>query len=501
MRGRLSGFLLALGLALAASAIGVAYQLPDIIPGTAAGPLTERPRFHAPFSAIATTIVRQQTEGGRVERTATARFYRDSNGRVRIEYTPLEPAGKSTPMAVVVPNPYAPKERLFIVDDAAKTIELTSHDIFRRMFGPREFVVPTGPRRFTAFATLDVHVGPGSLEELGARTIEGLVVTGRRLSNAGKVDERWESEGLGLVLEGRHTADGIDIEYFLSNIQRAEPPSRLFVLPPEYRYLGDPPLTIEAPGAERRRQREGAGPVPATAVVADTPPPDPIPGTADGPLSERPRFRAPFSATATTIVRDTNGERRVRTATARYYRDGSGRIRIEYTPLGPPGAAPITVVVPNPYAPTERLFRVDDDATTVELSRYEFFRRFSFGPRVIAIPIDPHWFVTFTTVDVFNGPGYLEELGSSTMAGLAVTGRRLSEAGKVDERWEDEALGLVVAGRHTREGYDAEYRLSNIQRGEPPARLFELPPDYRYSLDGGAGVAPPEAEWRLLQRK
>jgi hypothetical protein len=88
------------------------------------------------------------------------------------------------------------------------------------------------------------------------------------------------------------------------------------------------------------------------------------------------------------------------------------------------------------------------------------------------------------------------------MAGLAVTGRRLSEAGQVDERWEDDALGLVIAGRHTREGYDVEYRLSNIQRGEPPARLFLLPPGYRYRTEGGvgAGVSPPEA-LRRLQRK
>jgi hypothetical protein len=497
-----SWFLLALVLGLTA-ATGVASQLPDIIPGTAEGPLTERPRFHTAFSATATTIVRQRTEGGRVDRTATARFYRDSNGRVRIEYTPLEPAGKATPMAAVVPNPFAPKERLFIVDDAAKTIELTSHDIFRRMFGPREFILPTGPRRFTAFATLDVHVGPGSLEELGARVMEGLTVTGRRLSNAGKVDERWESEALGLVLEGRHATDGIEIEYVLTNIQRAEPPSRLFVLPPEYRYLIDPPLIVEAPEAERRRQREGSRPAVTDPVIADILPPDPIPGTADGPLSERPRFRAPFSATATTIVRETEGERRVRTATARYYRDGNGRIRIEYTPVGPPEAATtITVVVPNPYAPTERLFRVDDDAKTIELSLYGFFRQFFFGPRVIALPVDQRRFVTFTTPEVFGGPGYLEELGTRTMAGLTVTGRRLSEAGKVDERWEDDALGLVIAGRHTQEGYDVEYRLSNIQRGEPPARLFVLSPDYRYRTEGGvgAGVSPPEAV-RRLQRK
>src|SRR5688572_10595204 len=99
---------LTVALALTATTIGIARQLPDTIPGAAEGPLTERPRFHAPFSATATTIVHQRIEGKRLDRTATARFYRHSDGRVRIDYTPVGPAGNMKTVAVVVPNPYAP---------------------------------------------------------------------------------------------------------------------------------------------------------------------------------------------------------------------------------------------------------------------------------------------------------------------------------------------------------------------------------------------------------
>jgi hypothetical protein len=250
---RLRWSLLVFALGLTATTIVVASQLPDTIPGAAEGPLTERPRFHAPFSATATTIVHQRIEGQRIDRTATARFYRHSDGRVRIDYTPVGPAGSMNTVAVVVPNPYAPKERLFLVDDEAKTVTLASYDWYRRFyFGPRGFSLPVGPTQVTTFSTLDVHSGPGSLEELGTRTMQGLTVTGRRLSDSGKLDERWESEELGLVIEGRHTSEGVDIEYFLSNIRRGDPPSTLFVLPADYRYRTDVGWGVAPPGAEHR---------------------------------------------------------------------------------------------------------------------------------------------------------------------------------------------------------------------------------------------------------
>ncbi len=246
--------LVALVLGLSATTVGIAKQISDTPTDDLLGPLSVAPRFHAPFSARATTIVLQRTQDGPLERTTTARYYRDSNGRVRIEYTPVVQSGQSSPIAVVVPNPYAPKERLFMIDEAAKTIELTDYEFFRRLFfGPRAFSIPTAPKRFTSFPTLDVGNGPGSLEDLGNRTIEGLAVTGKRLSDSVQVTERWESSTLGLVILGHHTDDSVHIEYFLSNVQRTEPPARLFVLPPDYRYVAECKLGFEGAEAKLRR--------------------------------------------------------------------------------------------------------------------------------------------------------------------------------------------------------------------------------------------------------
>lgn len=47
-----------------------------------------------------------------------------------------------------------------------------------------------------------------------------------------------------------------------------------------------------------------------------------------------------------------------------------------------------------------------------------------------------------------------------------------------DERWESAELQLLVQSRHSDSRSVIEYRLSNIRRLEPPAHLFQLPPDY-----------------------
>ncbi len=82
--------------------------------------------------------------------------------------------------------------------------------------------------------------------------IHGVEAVGRRLTitipgNDGPlhvVDERWESPELKMVIYAR-SADprtGI-VEYRLSNIRRADPPSDLFEIPPDYTITRDLSLT------------------------------------------------------------------------------------------------------------------------------------------------------------------------------------------------------------------------------------------------------------------
>jgi len=59
-----------------------------------------------------------------------------------------------------------------------------------------------------------------------------------------------------------------------------------------------------------------------------------------------------------------------------------------------------------------------------------------------------------------------------------------------DERWESVDLKVLVLSRHhdPRTG-DAEYRLTNVSRAEPPRELFQPPSDY--TITDGPPPPPP----------
>jgi hypothetical protein len=58
-----------------------------------------------------------------------------------------------------------------------------------------------------------------------------------------------------------------------------------------------------------------------------------------------------------------------------------------------------------------------------------------------------------------------------------------------DERWESPELRMLIYSRNSdpRTGV-VEYRLTNINRSEPPAELFMIPPDYTISQTPQFGV-------------
>jgi hypothetical protein len=74
-----------------------------------------------------------------------------------VDYAPSSNAGgDAAAAAFVMPNPYARRERVFLVDDAAKLVEGTDSSIIAATFDTaRTLVVPTELRRFTLFPTAD----------------------------------------------------------------------------------------------------------------------------------------------------------------------------------------------------------------------------------------------------------------------------------------------------------------------------------------------------------
>jgi hypothetical protein len=259
------------------------------------------------------------------------------------------------------------------------------------------------------------------------------------------------------------------------------------------------------------------------------------------PMSGPVVANAPFSADAVTVVTQTlgDGTNITQRATAKFYRDGTGRIRREQTIMGidalnPRGPGqPMTVVTLDSEPGDPRPYQLDAAARTAR--RVARGSAASPGGNItMALTVSNRGigggggggviFNQFDQVDQpvnFQGliiprrgiPSDLrpteEQLGTRQMEGLKVTGRRTTvtiptdRLGNdrpiqvTDERWESPELGVVVYSRYSdpRTGV-VEYRLTSVNRSEPRADLFAVPSDYTVVGQEGRGLrggAPPPA--------
>jgi hypothetical protein len=251
------------------------------------GPLGP-PVANAPFSAEAITTVQQVlADGTRLQRTGKARYFRDRVGRVRVEQAimgldSLNPAAEGQVRITIYPDPS--NGGVYTLDPKARTFALGVRSVATNgVGGGHNFAVPLGWFSFLTFARGDqslLRYGiDGSAiqqERLGTQTIAGVEASGRRITTtvpAGSrvgndrpmriVDERWESNDLQLLIYARHSnpLTGL-VEYQLSNIKRAEPPSYLFRVPEDYteiRTTSDSPF-IQLKPAEAP-QNQNAAPI------------------------------------------------------------------------------------------------------------------------------------------------------------------------------------------------------------------------------------------------
>jgi hypothetical protein len=231
---------------------------------------------------------------------------------------------------------------------------------------------------------------------------------------------------------------------------------------------------------------------------------------------------APFSADATTSVVQTlgDGTRIEQKSIAKYYRDGTGRVRREQTVLGlenlNAAAAARTIITFDSVPGDQMPYLLDPDRRTARQM-----------PRGIALSNAAGALSTFRLrtssgngagdlIDVVTGFQGLtvarrglpndarpmeEELGTRQIDGLKATGRRTTTTipqGQIgndrpiqitDEQWYSPELSLLISSRYSdpRTGV-VEYRLTNIVRSEPRADLFAVPPDY--TVVQGITLAP-----------
>lgn len=247
----------------------------------AGGPLTGPAVPNAPFSADVTTTVRQTlSDGTRIERIATARYYRDPQGRVRVEQSiigleELDPGATSQVRTTVWPNPA--DAWAYLLDPPTRTARKGPRDIAGLAVGGGDtFAVPLGGVRFLIFhgALHTHHSSPDAdvrHESLGSRRIAGVDTVGLRLTGMIHVglgndrpmeitEERWESPELKIVIFSRiwDPLSGI-VEYQLSNIRRVDPPPDLFVVPSDYTIVRSNQDWITLEWAKNPQRASGKG--------------------------------------------------------------------------------------------------------------------------------------------------------------------------------------------------------------------------------------------------
>jgi hypothetical protein len=210
---------------------------------------------------------------------------------------------------------------------------------------------------------------------------------------------------------------------------------------------------------------------------------------------------APYSGEGVTTVTQTlgDGTRIERTVKAHFYRDSEGRMRREQTILGLGAlgeSQSITIV-----DPVARVMYALDPATRQGRRSALPQGRGQWGPGPapgseagVAPPPPP----PPPPAGARRGapppaglPNAPEPLGTRQVDGLAAVGTKRTEvipAGTigndrpieiVDERWVSPELKVLLMSKHhdPRTG-DVEYRLTNVNRSEPPRELFAPPADY-----------------------
>jgi len=236
---------------------------------------------------------------------------------------------------------------------------------------------------------------------------------------------------------------------------------------------------------------------------------------------------APYSAQVVTEHTQTlqDGNRIVNRSTASVYRDSEGRTRREQTinavgPYTASGTPRQTLFINDPVAGVNYILESESKtARKIDLSRLPS-RGFATGggpgqrERVEIITGDKASGSGTNTVTI-TGPGAraeahtkfkveadskddmkTESLGKQTIEGVAADGTRRTRtipAGKigneqpiniVSESWYSSELQTVIMSKNSDPRFgESSYRLTNINRSEPAASLFQVPSDYTVKVE------------------
>ena len=200
----------------------------------------------APYSADVTSEITQTlADGNKIRQASSERVYRDSEGRTRREpslatLSSVAPGG-SAPQVAFIDDPIAGVS--YALDLPNRTV---TRSAWRQPLPGNQPQAPNQPRRQAQGAN-DPNV---KTESLGRQIVAGVPADGDRTTltiPAGQignalaiqiVTERWYSPDLQtVVLRKRSDPRAGETVFQLTNIIRAEPPSTLFVAPPDFQVV------------------------------------------------------------------------------------------------------------------------------------------------------------------------------------------------------------------------------------------------------------------------
>ena len=201
-----------------------------------------------------------------------------------------------------------------------------------------------------------------------------------------------------------------------------------------------------------------------------------------GPFSRGVVLNAPFSADATTTVRETypDGTASVRSVIARYFRDSRGQVRAEVdTRWGP------YVVVASTGAERTEFYMLDPVKRTYRETGLWIAAQLFNGEGGLALPVGKN---------CFEYPAPAAECATHAERLQAVDADISPDLGVVRASHRFDEIP-VVASKGMRVRRSLDFALTHIRLEEPPASLFEVPYDYTFVSIGSheeplVGFAP-----------
>jgi hypothetical protein len=166
-----------------------------------------------------------------------------------------------------------------------------------------------------------------------------------------------------------------------------------------------------------------------------------------------------------------------RTVQSKIYRDGAGRIRLEWSIEGPDGASYPIVYLIDPVARFTAILIPGKVAQRTAVTGPEAFR--------VAFP------AIGEELPNVQWHANTEELGKRTIEGIEAVGTRLTRICQdqpslraSDERWVSKDLGITLLAEASGPNWKHTVSVQKIAHGEPDAALFTIPSDYTIQDSG-----------------